>query len=289
MKKIVQIFFAISCLIIAPAITNAQSNKASHQLTSLIPPFVREGDRPIFQFRLSNSSSLDWGGTAHFTLSDSVTNEAVDGWFFNSLGNQYFTIDPLKKDFIGFPLEIPFDFKKKAQWKLCTVATIDTLCSQGSIRILPWQYENEEPTTPLSPELPVVRKKINGKSVDELIVVRKGELIQVEVEIQCSRYKKAFSVTENLPAGILINPTSILVKGSNNQILFSSKNFPTNSLTDAHDFSIKEDFSKTPILKISYQLRATYLGTFHIPPTLLKLTDAQTVITRSAIGLLTIE
>ena len=276
-------------MLFTPALVFAQSSQPTHQTTPLIPPFVREGDRPIFQFQLTNSSQLDWGGTAHFTLIDSISKEAVDGWFFNSLGNQYFTIDPLKKDFIGFPLEIPFDLNKKAVWKFCAITQIDTNCTQGQVRILPWPYENEPTAATLSPQLPTIRKKINRKSVEELIVVRKGELIQVEIEIQSSSFKKLLQITENLPAGLLINPHSLIVKGDKNQILLTGSNFPKDTLTQASDFSIKEDFSKISFIKITYQLRATYPGIFHIPPTLVKLRDTSPFISRSAIGLLTIE
>ncbi len=287
MKKIA--FVVIGVVLFTPAFVLAQSSQSTHQTTPLIPPFIREGDRPIFQFQLTNSSQLDWGGTAHFTLIDSLSKEAVDGWFFNSLGNQYFTIDPLKKDFIGFPLEIPFEFNKKAQWKFCTITQNDTNCTQGQVRILPWPYENEPTAATLSPKLPTIRKKIMGKSVEETMVVRKGELIQVEIEIHSSPTKKPFQITENLPAGLLMNPHSLIVKGDKNQILLTGKNFPKDTLVQASDFSIKEDFSKTSFIKISYQLRATYLGSFHIPPTLVMMTDTSPSISRSAIGLLTIE
>lgn len=267
----------------------AQSSQSTHQTTPFIPPFVREGDRPIFQFQLTNSSQLDWSGTAHFTLIDSLSKEAVDGWFFNSLGNQYFTIDPLKKDFIGFPLEIPFELNKKAQWQFCTITQTDTNCTQGQVRILPWPYENESRVATLLTKPPTLRKKINGKSVEESMVVRKGELILVEVEIHSSPTKKPFQIIENLPAGLLITPHSLLVKGEKNQILLTGKNFFKGSPNELSDFPIEEDFSKTSYIKISYQLRATHLGIFHIPPTLVKWRDTAQYISRSATGLLTIE
>lgn len=287
MKKIA--FVVIGFVLFTPAFVFAQSSQTTHQTTPFIPPFVREGDRPIFQFQLSNSSQLDWAGTSHFTLIDSLTKETVDGWFFNSLGNQYFTIDPLKKDFIGFPLEIPFELNKKAQWKFCTITQIDTHCTQGQVRILPWPYENEPTAATISLKPPTLRKKINGKSVEESMVVRKGELILVEVEIKGSPSKKPLQITENLPAGLLIIPNSLLIKGDRNQILLTGKNFFKGSQNEASDFSIAEDFSKTSFIKISYQLRATYPGSFHIPPTLIKLTDTAHYISRSATGLLTIE
>ncbi len=256
---------------------------------SVSPPFVREGDKPFFQFLLTNSTKFDWTGTGHFTLNDSATKEAVDGWFFNSLGNQYFTIDPLKKDYIRFPLEIPFNFNKKAQWKFCANSIKDTLCSQGLLRILPWPYENEESSLAQSAELPIVRKKINGVSVEDLVIVQSGGSLSVEVEIVRNQYTKQFELKENLPAGISIDPESLLVKGDRNNILFEGKKLKKDELENAHDFILKIDFNTAQIIRLSYQMRAIFPGTYHVPPTELHVTNSTTLITRSPVGLLTIE
>jgi hypothetical protein len=289
LKRIVQVVLSFIFLVSQVVCSFAQTNPSSFNVTSVSPPFVREGDKPFFQFLLSNSTKFDWAGTGHFTLNDSATKEAVDGWFFNSLGNQYFTIDALKKDFVRFPLEIPFNFNKKAQWKFCAIAKTDTLCSQGQLRILPWRYENEESSLLQSAELPVVRKKLNGESVEDLVVVQNGGLINVEVEILRNQYTKQFEVKENLPAGISIDPESLLVKGDRNNILFEGKHLKKEELENAHDFVLKIDFSSTRIIRLSYQMRAIYPGTYHVPPTELHLTDSITFITRSPVGVLTIE
>ena len=289
MKRILQVVLSFAFIVSQLVCSFAQTNQSPFKITTVSPPFVREGDRPFFQFLLTNSTKFDWTGTGHFTLNDSATKEAVDGWFFNSLGNQYFTIDPLKKDYIRFPLEIPFNFNKKAQWKFCAISKNDTLCSQGQLRILPWQYENEESSLPQSTELPIVRKKLNGVSVEELVVVQSGSLLKVEVEIERNQYSKQFELKENLPAGISIDPESIMVKGDGNSILFEGKHLKKEGLENAHDFALKIDFSTTRIIRLTYQMRATYPGTYHVPPTELHLTDSDTFITRSPVGVLTIE
>jgi hypothetical protein len=289
LKRIVQTALSFIFIISQVVCSFAQTNQAPFKVTSVFPPFVREGDKPFFQFLLSNSTKFDWTGTGHFTLNDAATKEAVDGWFFNSLGNQYFTIDPLKKDYIRFPLEIPFNFNKKAEWKFCANSKKDTLCSQGQLRILPWRYENEESSLPQVADVPIVTKKLNTASVEDLIVVQSGRLINVEVEIQRNQYSKQFELKENLPAGISINPESILVKGDGNHILFQGKDLKKEGLENAHDFALKIDFSTTRIIRLTYQMRATYPGTYHVPPTELHLTDSTTFITRSPVGILTIE
>jgi hypothetical protein len=289
LKRIVQVALSFIFTVSQVVCSFAQTNQTSFKVTSVSPPFVREGDKPFFQFLLTNSTKFDWTGTGHFTLNDSATKEAVDGWFFNSLGNQYFTIDPLKKDYIRFPLEIPFNFNKKAQWKFCANSIKDTLCSQGLLRILPWPYENEESSLVQSAELPIVRKKINGVSVEDLVIVQSGGSLSVEVEIVRNQYTKQFELKENLPAGISIDPESLLVKGDRNNILFEGKKLKKDELENAHDFILKVDFNTAQIIRLSYQMRAIFPGTYHVPPTELHVTNSTTLITRSPVGLLTIE
>jgi len=71
------------------------------------PRFLREGDKMEFSTKVVNLTDKEMTGTAEFQLFDAVTGESVDGWFHNSIANQYFTVAAGQSEALKFPIDIP--------------------------------------------------------------------------------------------------------------------------------------------------------------------------------------
>ncbi|GDX42446.1 hypothetical protein LBMAG22_09750 [Bacteroidota bacterium] len=280
--------FLISLLLIVPLLASAQQKTTGiHQLN--IPLFVRQGDQPSLGFQLFNTSKKDWTGTVHLQLIDSLQRHPVDGWFFNQQGNQYFTVEPNKKEWIEFPIHIPFEFSKPTVWELRIKTGADTLYKSGALRITPWEYAAEAATPDLDPASPVITKKIyrrftkNEQVKLELLAenatVLTGDTLQVEIELTGSTSNKVI-LYEQWPAGTQPNMArSLSTHTGGGRVL---------QLTDKE---LKMEWVKTnqSQLKISYQLLATYSGRFQIPPVKFSTSDSTQPTIRSSYSSLIIE
>ncbi len=82
------------------------------------PRFLREGDKMEFSCKIVNLTEKEMTGTAEFQLFDAATGEAVDGWFHNSIPNQYFTVKAGQSEAVKFPIDIPYQFNKALGWRI---------------------------------------------------------------------------------------------------------------------------------------------------------------------------
>lgn len=86
------------------------------------PRFLREGDKMEFSTKVVNLTDKEMTGTAEFQLFDAVTGESVDGWFHNSVANQYFTVAAGQSEALKFPIDIPYQFNKALVWRIVAKA-----------------------------------------------------------------------------------------------------------------------------------------------------------------------
>jgi hypothetical protein len=82
------------------------------------PRFLREGDKMEFSTKVVNLTDKEMTGTAEFQLFDATTGESVDGWFHNSVANQYFTVAAGQSEALKFPIDIPYQFNKALVWRI---------------------------------------------------------------------------------------------------------------------------------------------------------------------------
>ncbi|HEX4875480.1 MAG TPA: alpha-2-macroglobulin family protein [Chitinophagaceae bacterium] len=82
------------------------------------PRFMREGDKMEFSAKVVNLTDKEMTGTAEFQLFDAETGEPVDGWFHNSVANQYFTVAAGQSEALKFPIDIPYQFNKALLWRI---------------------------------------------------------------------------------------------------------------------------------------------------------------------------
>lgn len=86
--------------------------------TAQLPTFFYQGDQPKLQFLLVNNSAIEQTGNLQLELFDAGKKQPVDGWFYNQLANQYFTLGPGERYLARFPVTIPHAFYGQADWQL---------------------------------------------------------------------------------------------------------------------------------------------------------------------------
>ncbi|OLY91951.1 hypothetical protein SAMN05444008_106275 [Cnuella takakiae] len=123
------------CILIFIA-SSAQAQK-SLLLQPAIPAILRNGDRMEFQLTIQNSGSKDQTGQAELQLTDAETGVSIDGWFQNVFPNQYFTAEAKQAAVASFPIEVPYQFFKKAAWRFIVRTPTDSLITSGSFPVLP--------------------------------------------------------------------------------------------------------------------------------------------------------
>ncbi|MFN6410008.1 MAG: hypothetical protein ACK4WQ_07710 [Bacteroidota bacterium] len=278
----------ISLLLLLPFVAPAQQKTTGINLLS-IPPFVRQGDQPSLSYQLFNTSKKDWTGTIHLQLIDTLQKNPVDGWFFNQQGNQYFTVEPTKKEWIEFPIQIPFEYNKPTAWQLYVKTGVDTILRTGFLRIEPWEYAEETAIPETSPESPILKKKIsrqyskNAQTRLELLAqhdrVLTGDTLLVEIELTGSTSNKII-LSEQWPAGTQPNMVRSLSThtGGGRVILLTDKELKFEWVNT----------NQSP-MRISYQLLATYSGLFQIPPATVSSPDLPQQKIRSSYSSLIIE
>lgn len=113
MRKLLLLVFGILGVLGSTAL--AQS---SIQAKAEVPLFFYQGDQPKLQFVLHNTSSQEKTGNLQLELFDAAKKQPVDGWFYNQLANQYFTLGAGEHNVVRFPVTIPHIFTGSVDWQL---------------------------------------------------------------------------------------------------------------------------------------------------------------------------
>lgn len=82
------------------------------------PRFLREGDKMELSTKVVNLTDKEMTGQAELQLIDAETNQPIDGWFRNSIPNQYFTVAAGQSEAVKFPIEVPYLFNKALTWRI---------------------------------------------------------------------------------------------------------------------------------------------------------------------------
>jgi hypothetical protein len=111
-----------SCLLLLvcawSAINTPVHSQFSVTASADLPTFFYPGDQPKLQFLLVNNTGLEQTGNLQLELFDAVKKQPVDGWFYNQLANQYFTLAARERYAVRFPITIPNLFTGKVYWQL---------------------------------------------------------------------------------------------------------------------------------------------------------------------------
>ena len=92
--------------------------QSSIQVKTELPFFFYQGDQPKLQFVLHNTSLQEKTGNLQLELFDAAKKQPVDGWFYNQLANQYFTLGAGERTVVRFPVTIPHIFTGSVDWQL---------------------------------------------------------------------------------------------------------------------------------------------------------------------------
>jgi hypothetical protein len=119
-----------TCLLLLAFVWSAINTTAHSQFSIAaaadLSAFFYPGDQPKLQFLLANNGRSEQTGNLQLELFDAVKKQPVDGWFYNQLANQYFTLAAGEHHAVRFPIMIPNTFTGKVFWQL-TVRIDSTL------------------------------------------------------------------------------------------------------------------------------------------------------------------
>lgn len=240
-----------------------------HSLSNNLAPFLREGDRPLLSFTLHNKKKEDWTGSASLSLQNSNTLESVDGWFMNSVANQYFTVDTGNHHQLLFPIEVPFLYNQSLDWKLAIESAHDSIVAKGTIPILFWPYEDSINAPTSRVPYITIEKKIHASNPIQL-----GQKVLIEITLTVKKKAETLILIDEWAAGLVPDNGPIKITGALN------KNFFENNTQ--RNRSVKFTSLFPGHYSLHYYAVATYPGVFNQPPTLLFLNGDTTFVARSS-------
>lgn len=267
--------FLLLSFVLPTALLLAQTTK-EHTIHNSFAPFLREGDRPLLIFTLQNKQQSDWTGSVSLSLQDGDAKQSVDGWFMNSIANQYFTVDAKSQYPVLFPIEVPFFYNQSLNWKLAVESPEDSMIKQGSLSILSWPYEDSVNSPIVTEFISAIEKKVYASDV-----IQQGQKILIEISFELTKKIDTLQVKDEWAAGLALEKGSIQVSGILNKYFVENNTLQSLSLK----FTTLSPGKYT----LRYQAVATNPGVYNQPPTLLFLNSATSYSARSAYQKITIE
>lgn len=266
--------FLVSFLLLAENLAG-QALK-DHSLQHSLTPFLREGDRPLLSFTLQNKKKNDWIGSASLSLQNASNSEPVDGWFMNSVANQYFTVDTGNHHELLFPIEVPFLYHHALHWKLAIESTHDSMVAKGTIPILSWPYEDSINAPIANVPFITLEKKIHASTP-----LRVGQKVVIEITLTVKKKVENLVLIDEWAAGVVPEKGPIKITGALNKYFFENKT--------QRNRSVKFNTLSPGHYSLRYYAMATYPGVFNQPPTLLFLNGNNTFTARSSYQKIDIE
>jgi len=267
--------FLLLSFVLPTALLLAQTTK-EHTFHNSFAPFLREGDRPLLNFTLHNKQQVDWTGTASFSLQDGDAKQSVDGWFMNSIANQYFTVDANSLYLLLFPIEVPFFYNQLLNWKLAIESSQDSMIAQGILPILSWPYEDSVNTPIFAQPFVAIEKKIYASDA-----IQRGQKVLIEISFELSKKIDNLLLVDEWAAGLVPEKGAIQINGTLNKYFLESKTFRSRT--------VKFTQLSPGKYTLRYHAVGTYPGVYNQPPTQLFLNGATSYGARSSYQRITIE
>lgn len=264
----------VSCVLLTTFLFGQTAKE--HLLSNSLAPFLREGDRPLLSFILQNKKKTDWTGSASLNLKDGKNKESVDGWFMNSVANQYFTVDSESQYQLLFPIEVPFLYNQPLNWKLSIESPNDSLVSQGSVPILSWPYEDSINTPTSFISIATLEKKVNSR-----MPLHVGQKVEIEISFELKKNMESLILKEEWAAGLVPEKGAVKLIGKLTPYFFENKT--------AQHRNLKFTNLSPGVYTLRYNAIATYPGVFNQPPSLLFAHTASSYLARSSYEKISIE
>ena len=288
----------ILCWLLHVATLFAQEKSAT-TISPLLPQFLREGDRPQLGFSVKNNAKQDYTGTASLFLVDEA-NQPIDGWFFNSVANQYFTIDPESLSTIYFPIEVPFAFKHKTNWKLQVLSGPDTVSLQGTIPVFPWVYEEASQAEPLRTSAMTIEKKcwkivternsVSREPLEEFTSLHLGDKVAIQLIISVKQPVNLLQLKDSWAAGLMPAKKARIVSAAGLQQKSVTKiQFSCLDNNEKHEKKMELRNIAPGIYTVEYLATAICTGTYHQPPAMIFANTNAKESARSSVSKINIE
>lgn len=213
------------CLLLLVSLWSASKDAAYSQsfisAAADFSTFFYAGDQPKLQFVLHNTSLQERTGNLQLELFDAVKKQPVDGWFFNQLANQYFTLAAAERYSVRFPITIPHLFSGKIFWQLTLRIDTTQQLIRGYFDIKDaTNVENDEPENALMTKA-AIRLLSNNQSsskpetenpVTPFSTQPIGQPIALRLTINVSEKMDSCIVLLPLSAGLQANGNSVKLK-----------------------------------------------------------------------------
>lgn len=285
-----------TCLLLFSFVWSAINTTAHSQFSVAasadLPAFFYPGDQPKLQFLLVNNSSNEQTGNLQLELFDVVKKQPVDGWFYNQLANQYFTLAAGERSTVRFPITIPTIFTGKVFWQLTirVDSTLELVRGYFDVR------DADHPTEAAQQEyqrtmkggigLFIVNKQPSKSVVEQAITAFSTQPVGQPVVLRMAIYinKKMDSCLVLLPLSAGLQPTGNNVqfkKGKPTSIVQKSKSDTAISMML---------YGLAPgVYQWNYPFTARYPGEFLVPSCRLLLFNATRREYRTATSSISIE
>jgi uncharacterized protein YfaS (alpha-2-macroglobulin family) len=267
--------FLLLSFLLLTGVLFAQTTK-EHTIRSSLPPFLREGDRPLLSFTLHNQHQTDWTSSASLSLQDGDAKQSVDGWFMNSVANQYFTVDANNQQELLFPIEVPFLYNQSLNWKLAIDSPQDSIVTKGRLPILTWPYEDSVNSAIVAKSIIAIEKKVDANDA-----IQRGKKVFIEISFELQKNLESLIIVDEWAAGLAPEKGGIQLSGKLNKYFLENKT--TRSRT------IKFTSLSPGKYSLRYYALATYPGVYNQPPTLFFVNGSSLYSARSSYQKITIE
>lgn len=185
-----------------------------------LPGFFYAGDQPKLQFLLNNTDAQEKTGNLQLELFDAIKKQPVDGWFYNQLANQYFTLAPGERNAVRFPITIPNLFTGSIAWQLTIRIDTAQLILRGTIDVQ--TTKQEEPTASDNVvgaklgqhmlSLLTVKEKVQEKAITPFATQPIGQAILIRVKLHLGKTHDSCRMVLPLSAGLQPTGRTLLIK-----------------------------------------------------------------------------
>jgi hypothetical protein len=258
--------FLLSVFGILGGLCSTAFAQSSVQAKAEFPSFFYQGDQPKLQFILHNTSAEEKTGNLQLELFDAVKKQPVDGWFYNQLANQYFTLTANERIAIRFPLTIPYLFDGNVHWQLTIRVDSTQQVIRGSFSVKATQE-----TTPtiydsivsIKMSRMLLSRKITGKKIEEKNITAFstqsiGQYVLVRIRFSLHKPQDSCIVQLPLSAGLQSTPGLTLLR--------NGKPITNYRLSQSDTATRTTFYGLVPgIYQWDYQYMTRYPGQFLVP------------------------
>lgn len=213
------LFLLVSGLLLLAKPVDGAAQPPLHA-SMLLPDFFYQGDQPLLTLQLSSLGGSSLTGNLQLELTDAIKKQSVDGWFYNQVANQYFTVEPRQKQQAYFPVQIPYLFEGPLAYKLQITTDLHAQTLSGTIRINAAPQNDSSPLNEISDPvqlkktiwvLPTKASTESPQQYDPARAIVRGQRLLVRLQLDVKTFLDSCILTELPSAGLFaVAPRQLL-------------------------------------------------------------------------------